>query len=65
MAGSFGTIAAFSFRSGKYLSVGEGGALFSGDRNVTSKLSHLVAKMNSPGRGEEFVHVAKTLKNLL
>ena len=34
MAGSFSTIAAFSFRSGKYLSVGEGGALFSSDADV-------------------------------
>jgi perosamine synthetase len=60
MAGSFGTIAAFSFRSGKYLSVGEGGALFSNHADIRSRLSQLTAEMPTPGRAEESVHVAVT-----
>jgi len=42
MAGSFGSMAVFSFRSGKYLSVGEGGALFSSDAGMRSRLSQLL-----------------------
>lgn len=60
MTGSFGTISAFSFRSGKYLSVGEGGALFSRFGDMRSRLSEFIAKMSAPSRAEECVHVAKT-----
>jgi dTDP-4-amino-4,6-dideoxygalactose transaminase len=65
-AGSFGTIAFFSFRSGKYLSAGEGGALYSGDADVCSRVSQFLAEMHVPGREEEFVHVAKVnIKSIL
>jgi perosamine synthetase len=65
-AGSFGTIAAFSFRSGKYLSAGEGGAVFSRNADVLSRLSHWISAMPIPGWAEEFVHVAKTyIRSLL
>ena len=60
MAGSFGTIAAFSFRSGKYLSVGEGGALFSNHADIRSRLSELIAAMPTPNITEECAHVAVT-----
>ena len=60
MAGSFGTIAAFSFRSGKYLSVGEGGALFAGHEDVRSRLARLISEMPAPGLSDECVHIAKT-----
>lgn len=60
MAGSFGTIAVFSFRSGKYLSVGEGGALFSSLKDIRSRLAQLIAQMPVPSRSEECIHVAKT-----
>lgn len=60
MAGSFGTIAIFSFRSGKYLSVGEGGALFSRLSGIRSRMTELIAEMPVPGRSEECIHVAKT-----
>ena len=60
MAGSFGAIAAFSFRSGKYLSVGEGGALFSNNADICSRLSQLISEMPAPSRAEEFTHVAIT-----
>jgi perosamine synthetase len=60
MAGSFGAIAAFSFRSGKYLSVGEGGALFSNNTDICARLSQLISAMPAPSRAEEFTHVAVT-----
>ena len=60
VAGSFGTISAFSFRSGKYLSVGEGGALFSRHSEILSRLSQLISEMPVPDRADECMHVAKT-----
>lgn len=60
MAGSFGAIGVFSFRSGKYLSVGEGGALCSSHAEIRSRLSQIVSEMPLPGRAEECIHIAKT-----
>jgi perosamine synthetase len=60
MAGSFGNVAVFSFRSGKYLSVGEGGALFSGDAEMRSRLSLLITAMPAPSIPDECSHVAVT-----
>lgn len=60
MAGSFGDIAVFSFRSGKYLSVGEGGALYSSNGKIFSKLAGSVSALPAPGRMEDSVHVIKT-----
>lgn len=60
MAGSFGTIAVFSFRSGKCPSVGEGGALFSNNADIRSRLSRLIAEMPVPSRAEECAHVVLT-----
>lgn len=60
LAGSFGTISFFSFRSGKYLSVGEGGALFSIDQEIQDKLIQLISTLPVPGRFDEFTHVAGT-----
>lgn len=59
-AGSFGEIAVFSFRSGKYLSVGEGGALFSNHPEIRARLSTLIDELPIPGRTEECAHIAKT-----
>jgi len=59
-AGSFGTIGFFSFRSGKYLSVGEGAALFSNRQDLRSRLSELISGMPAPSRGDECSHVAVT-----
>jgi perosamine synthetase len=59
-SGSFGTVSVFSFRSGKYLSVGEGGALFSKNSQIRSRLSELTSAMPSPRRREEVLHVAIT-----
>ena len=65
-AGSFGNIAFFSFRSGKYLSVGEGGALFTSDSNLSSRLSQFIGEMPVPTRLDEFAHAVKAyIKALL
>lgn len=58
--GTFGDLAAFSFHSGKYLSVGDGGALYSSREELRAVLSDLIAQLRSPGRLEEASHVAKT-----
>jgi perosamine synthetase len=57
-AGSFGTIAFFSFRSGKYISAGEGGALYSGEAAVFSRASGLIGGMPALGRVNDCVHAA-------
>jgi dTDP-4-amino-4,6-dideoxygalactose transaminase len=59
-SGSFGSIAVFSFRSGKYLSVGEGGALFSSDKDLYSKLCRIKDEIAFPGVLDECKHVVKT-----
>ena len=48
LAGSFGEIAVFSFRSGKYLSVGEGGAVYCSDTDLESRLSELDRRTSCP-----------------
>ncbi len=58
--GSFGAIAAFSFRLGKYLSVGEGGALYAEDEDLRCRIAERVAAMPVPTRMEDCMHVAKT-----
>lgn len=60
MAGSFGDISVFSFRSGKYLSVGKGGALFSSNADTCSSLAEFIATLPAPTFVEEMLHVAKT-----
>jgi dTDP-4-amino-4,6-dideoxygalactose transaminase len=57
VAGSFSTIAAFSFRLGKYLSAGEGGALYSKDADIRLRMSQLTAALPMSTRLEEFKHV--------
>lgn len=59
-AGSHGTIAVFSFRSGKNPSVGEGGALFTRDKNINSRVLTFIDSMPAPSSSEEFIHVAVT-----
>jgi dTDP-4-amino-4,6-dideoxygalactose transaminase len=60
MTGSFGDAAVLSFRSGKYLSVGEGGALFSKHEQICARSAQMIAALHAPSRKEECVHVAKT-----
>jgi dTDP-4-amino-4,6-dideoxygalactose transaminase len=58
--GSMGDIAAFSFRSGKYLSVGEGGAIFSSDPGIHSGLVQRSSALPAPGFADELKHIAVT-----
>ncbi|PYN57062.1 MAG: hypothetical protein DMD94_05500 [Candidatus Rokuibacteriota bacterium] len=64
--GSFGDIAFFSFRSGKCLSVGEGGALFSSDADVIARVARLTEEMKAPSYADECAHATKTyIKSIL
>lgn len=66
LAGSFGKIAFFSFRSGKYHSVGEGGALFSQETDVCDRMTRLICEMPPPSFKAECIHLAKTyIKSVL
>jgi dTDP-4-amino-4,6-dideoxygalactose transaminase len=58
--GSVGDAAFFSFRSGKYLSVGEGGALYSIKPALHARISALVAALPVPARAKELNHIIKT-----
>ena len=60
MSGSMGSISFFSFRSGKYLSVGEGAAIFSRQENVRRRLRELISAMPIPSRADECAHVGMT-----
>lgn len=65
-AGSFGDIAIFSSRSGKYLSVGEGGAVYTRHAELQSRLAEFIAQIPAASRVQEGVHVVKTyLRTLL
>ena len=55
--GSFGDIAIFSFRSGKYLSVGEGGALYTSRADLHARLSEKAEALPVPPRVEELKHI--------
>ena len=59
-AGGFGDVAVFSFRSGKYLSVGEGGALHARDRALHSALRSRAAELPTPSLMDQAVHVGRT-----
>jgi dTDP-4-amino-4,6-dideoxygalactose transaminase len=58
--GSFGDIAFFSFRSGKYLSVGEGGALYSIRADLRARISELIKDLPIPTPYQEMKHMAET-----
>jgi dTDP-4-amino-4,6-dideoxygalactose transaminase len=58
--GTFGDVAVYSFRSGKYLSVGEGGALFAADPVLLSRLVQLVPTLAPATRAAECRHVVRS-----
>ena len=59
-AGSFGEIAVFSFRAGKYLSAGEGGAVYANDPALRARIANLIGALPAPRGVDEPVHVART-----
>lgn len=64
--GSFADVAVFSFRLGKYLSVGEGAAVWSNQADLQSRLAECIAGLPAASRTEEGMHVLKTwLRSLL
>ena len=66
IAGSFGDISFFSFRSGKYLSVGEGGALYTSCSDLLDRAVRCIADMAVPTYTDEVAHIAKTyIKSVL
>ncbi|MBN2009508.1 DegT/DnrJ/EryC1/StrS family aminotransferase [candidate division KSB1 bacterium] len=60
MSGTVGTVGVFSFRSGKYLSVGEGGAIYTKDPKINLRLRMIISEMNTPSKKEEIIHIIKT-----
>ena len=58
--GTLGEIGVFSFRSGKYLSVGEGGALYANDPELRRSLSRSISALPASKAGDELVHIVKT-----
>ena len=58
--GSFGDIAVFSFRSGKYISSGEGGAMHCAQKEIESRIVELIAQLPVPTRVDELIHTVKT-----
>jgi perosamine synthetase len=60
MTGSLANVGVFSFRSGKYLSVGEGGAIFSNNPEISTNVANLMARLSTPSRTDEIVHATKT-----
>jgi len=65
-AGTLGTVAFFSFRSGKYLSAGWGGALFTPDVALRERLWAAVSSQPHPSRAAAVRHtLAQFLKSVL
>lgn len=58
--GTFGDIAFFSFRSGKYLAIGEGAALYSRNGDLRTRILRLTEALPIPTRLEEIKHVITT-----
>lgn len=66
LAGSFGEVAVFSFRSGKYLSVGEGGMVSCNEKDLESRLLKFIVALPVPSRLDECIHVTSTyMRSLL
>lgn len=60
IAGSFGDIAFFSFRSGKYVSAGEGGAVFSANEEFCDRLHKSIESLHTTSKINEILHTSKT-----
>ncbi|MGC8893094.1 MAG: DegT/DnrJ/EryC1/StrS family aminotransferase [Candidatus Saccharicenans sp.] len=58
--GQFGKISMFSFRSGKYISAGEGGAIFSNDQKIHEECARIVRLLPKPNIINEIKHLIMT-----
>jgi dTDP-4-amino-4,6-dideoxygalactose transaminase len=64
--GSFGDLSFFSFRSGKYLAIGEGAAIYTRDPALQARVYGLTEALPAPSRAEELKHVMITyIRSLL
>jgi len=59
-AGSMGTLAVFSFRLGKYLSAGEGAAIYTKQAELYRRIEQLVSGIERPSRSAEIKHVLES-----
>lgn len=59
-AGTMGAIGVFSFRLGKYLSAGEGAAIYARHSELREGLRHLAAELTAPTIREEIRHLLET-----
>jgi dTDP-4-amino-4,6-dideoxygalactose transaminase len=60
LTGNFGDISFFSFRSGKYISVGEGGVLFTKNQELLVEITKMVQELPIPNRRDEMKHAVMT-----
>ena len=60
LTGTFGSISIFSFRSGKYISAGEGAAIYCREPGLTMRLGNDIRSLHKPAQSEEIKHVVET-----
>jgi perosamine synthetase len=58
--GSMGTVAVFSFRLGKYISAGEGAAIYAEEVGLRREIERLAVDTEEPSFAEEIVHVLES-----
>ncbi|NPV84041.1 MAG: hypothetical protein HPY46_10730 [Candidatus Aminicenantes bacterium] len=58
--GTFGHIGVFSFRSGKYITSGEGGAIFCKNDTISQRLVATIRELPSPDIKSEIAHLIET-----
>jgi dTDP-4-amino-4,6-dideoxygalactose transaminase len=60
LTGTFGSISIFSFRSGKYISAGEGAAIYCREPGLKMRLENDIRSLPEPAQCEEIKHVVET-----
>jgi dTDP-4-amino-4,6-dideoxygalactose transaminase len=60
LTGTFGSISIFSFRSGKYISAGEGAAIYCREPGLTMCLGNDIRSLHKPAQSEEIKHIVET-----
>ena len=60
LVGAIATAGFFTFRSGKYLSAGEGGMITTTNSNLALKIEHEIDKLPKPSNSNEIKHVITT-----
>ncbi|RXA20921.1 hypothetical protein EQO05_04205 [Methanosarcina sp. MSH10X1] len=60
LAGTIGTAGFFSFRTGKYISAGEGGMVITRDSKLAANIREEIQKLPDPSDSDEIKHTVKT-----